>query len=99
MRILICCNAGMSSSIIMQKMRDAAAKRNMELTCEAVPNAGISDEIGKWDVCLVGPQLVYSVNNIKSILNIPVASIEPRVYALADGDKALDFAIELAKKS
>ena len=47
MRILICCNAGMSSSIIMQKMRDAAAKRNMELTCEAVPNAGISDEIGK----------------------------------------------------
>ena len=35
MRILICCNAGMSSSIIMQKMRDAAAKRNMELTCEA----------------------------------------------------------------
>ena len=37
MRILICCNAGMSSSIIMQKMRDAAAKRNMELTCEAVP--------------------------------------------------------------
>ena len=78
MRILICCNAGMSSSIIMQKMRDAAAKRNMELTCEAVPNAGISDEIGKWDVCLVGPQLVYAVNNIKSILNIPVASIEPR---------------------
>ena len=50
-------------------------------------------------MCLVGPQLVYAVNNIKSILNIPVASIEPRVYALADGDKALDFAIELAKKS
>ena len=77
MKILICCNAGMSSSIIMKKMKDAAEKRNMELTCEAVPNAGISDEI----------------------LNIPVASIEPRVYALADGDKALDFAIELAKKS
>ena len=92
MKILICCNAGMSSSIIMKKMKDAAEKRNMELTCEAVPNAGISDEIGKWDVCLVGPQLVYAVNK-------PVASIEPRVYALADGDKALDFAIELAKKS
>ncbi len=88
----------MSSSIIVQKMKDAAAKRNMELTCEAVPNASISDEIGKWDVCLVGPQLIYAVSNIKSILNIPVASIEPRIYALADGDKAIDFAMELAGK-
>ena len=98
MKVLICCNAGMSSSIIVQKMKDAAAKRNMELTCEAVPNASISDEIGKWDVCLVGPQLIYAVSNIKSILNIPVASIEPRIYALADGEKALDFAMELAGK-
>lgn len=98
MKVLICCNAGMSSSIIVQKMKDAAAKRNMELTCEAVPNASISDEIGKWDVCLVGPQLIYAVSNIKSILNIPVASIEPRIYALADGDKAIDFAMELAGK-
>ena len=88
----------MSSSIIVQKMKAAAAKRNMELTCEAVPNASISDEIGKWDVCLVGPQLIYAVSNIKSILNIPVASIEPRIYALADGDKALDFAMKLAGK-
>lgn len=96
MKVLICCNAGMSSSIIVKKMKEAAERRSMELTCQAVPNASISDEIGKWDVCLVGPQLIYAVNSIKGILKIPVASIEPRAYALADGDKALDFAIQLA---
>lgn len=85
----------MSSSILVKKIREAAEKRGMEITIQAVANAGIRDEVGKWDVCLVGPQLMYAVSNIKSQLNIPVASIEPRTYALADGDKALDFAISL----
>ena len=97
MKILLCCNAGMSSSILVKKIREAAEKRGMEITIQAVANAGIKDEVGKWDVCLVGPQLMYAVSNIISQLNIPVASIEPRTYALADGDKALDFAISLIK--
>ena len=95
MKILLCCNAGMSSSILVKKISEAAEKRGMDLTITAVPNAAIREQVGKWDVCLVGPQLVYAVANIKSVLNIPVASVEPRIYALADGDKALDFAISL----
>lgn len=95
MKILLCCNAGMSSSILVKKIREAAERRGMDLTITAVPSAAIRDEVGKWDVCLVGPQLVYAVANIKSQLNIPVASVEPRTYAMADGDKALDFAISL----
>ncbi len=95
MNILLCCNAGMSSSILVKKIREAAEKRGMEINITAVPSAAIRDEVGKWDVCLVGPQLVYAVSNIKSQLNIPVASVEPRIYAMADGDKALDFAMGL----
>lgn len=95
MKILLCCNAGMSSSILVKKIRDAAEKRGMEMTITAVASAAVKDEVGKWDVCLVGPQLMFAVANIKATLGIPVASIEPRTYAMADGDKALDFAISL----
>ena len=95
MKILICCNLGMSSSILMKRIREAAQRRGMDLTIAAVANADIRDEKGKWDVCLVGPQLVYAVANIETQLGIPVASVEPRVYAMADGDKALDFAVGL----
>ena len=95
MKILLCCNAGMSSSILVKKIREAAEKRGMEMTITAVASAGAKDEVGKWDVCLVGPQLSFAVANLKSTLGIPVASIEPRTYAMADGDKALDFAISL----
>ena len=95
MKILICCNLGMSSSILMKRIREAAQRRGIDLTIAAVANADIRDEKEKWDVCLVGPQLVYAVANIKTQLGIPVASVEPRVYAMADGDKALDFAVGL----
>lgn len=97
MKILLCCNAGMSSSILVKKIKDAADKRGIEITIQAVANAEIKDQVGKWDVCLVGPQLIYAVESIKTTLNIPVASIAPQVYALADGDKALDFALGLVK--
>lgn len=97
MKILLCCNAGMSSSILVSKIKNAAEKRGIEVTVEAVANSAIKNEVGLWDVCLVGPQLIYAVDSIKSQLNIPVASIEPRVYAMADGDAVLDFAQLLIK--
>ncbi len=95
MRILLCCNAGMSSSILVKKMEEVARENNEDIQVKAVASAAIKDEVGKWDVCLVGPQLIFAVENIKSQLSIPVVAIEARTYALADGKKALDLAKSL----
>ena len=57
MKILLCCNAGMSSSILVKKIRDVAEKTGEDIEVSAVANASIKNEVGKWDVCLVGPQL------------------------------------------
>lgn len=95
MKILLCCNAGMSSSILVKKMKDIAQKNGEDIEIKAVASSAIKDEVGKWDVCLVGPQLVFAVKSIQSQLNIPVAAVEARTYALADGQKALDFAKSL----
>lgn len=92
MKILLCCNAGMSSSILVKKIRDVAEKTGEDIEVSAVANASIKNEVGKWDVCLVGPQLVFAVDSIHQQLNIPVASIEPRVYAMADGAAAIEMA-------
>lgn len=93
MKILLCCNAGMSSSILVKKL-EMLLKNSEDIEVSAVANASIKNEVGKWDVCLVGPQLVFAVDSIHQQLNIPVASIEPRAYAMADGAAA----IEMAKK-
>ncbi len=97
MRILLVCNAGMSSSILVKKIKDAGAKRGLDLTVEARSNNGIAAEAGKWDVCLVGPQIIYAVDTIQATLGIPVQAVEPRTYAMADGDKALDQALKMAQ--
>lgn len=97
MKVLIVCNGGMSSSILMKKTKEAAQKRNIDLDIAARPNSNLKNEIGKWDVCLVGPQIMYAVDSIQQTLGIPVASVETLTYALADGDKALDQAMKLMK--
>lgn len=97
MRILVVCNGGMSSSILTKKINKAAANRGIEVFADARSNSGLNEEIGKWDVCLVAPQIMYAVESVQKTLGIPVASIEGRVYAVADGEKVLDQALELIK--
>jgi cellobiose PTS system EIIB component len=95
MKILLACNAGMSSSILVKKIKEAAAARGLEVIVEAKSNNELNAEIGKWDVCLIGPQIAYAVDAIKNTLSIPVEPVETRAYAMADGEKALDQAIKL----
>lgn len=64
MRVLVVCNAGMSSSILVKKMKDYAASQGEELMIKAVCSAAAEDEAGEWDVCLVGPQLMHAVDEI-----------------------------------
>lgn len=97
MRILVVCNGGMSSSILAKKINKAATSRGIDAVAEAKSNSGLNEEIGKWDVCLVAPQIMYAVESVQKTLGIPVASIDGKVYAVADGDKALDRALELLK--
>lgn len=85
MRILLVCNAGMSSSILVKSMQAYAKSINFPMQIEAVSSSSIGDEIGHWDACLVGPQISYAVEEFQEILQIPVAAIAMKSYAVADG--------------
>lgn len=97
MKILVVCNAGMSSSILVKKIKDYAASQGIESKIKAVSSASISDEIGQWDVCLVAPQIMYAVDEVKSKLQIPTQAVEMRVYAISDGKSAFEQAQKLMK--
>ncbi len=97
-RILLCCSAGMSTSILVAKMQKEAEARGLELDIFAEANTDIGRFNGKVDVCLVGPQIKYAVPAIQEQLpEISVEAIDMRVYGLGDGAKALDRALELIK--
>ncbi|MGX8833316.1 PTS sugar transporter subunit IIB [Amedibacillus sp. YH-ame6] len=95
MKILVVCNAGMSSSILVKKIKEYAQSVNDSAEVQAVSSASISDEIGKWDVCLVAPQIMYAVEEVKGKLRIPTQAVDMRVYAISDGKGTYEQAKKL----
>lgn len=92
MKILVVCNAGMSSSILVKKIKDYAQSIGEPVVIEAMSSTYIEDENGSWDVCLVGPQLLHAVDEIKELMGVPTESVEMRIYAMADGKAAYEQA-------
>lgn len=53
--ILLCCSAGMSTSLMVSKMQSNAEERGIEATIWAVPEAEAEANAEKADVILLGP--------------------------------------------
>ena len=60
MRIMLACNAGMSTSLVVAKMQDAAKAQGKDYKIWAVEQGEIQNELGNFDV-LLGDQAVVDV--------------------------------------
>ena len=55
------CAAGMSTSLMVNKMKDAAREMGIEADIEAAPEANMDKETNGIDVALLGPQVRYKL--------------------------------------
>lgn len=100
MKIRLVCSAGMSTSMLVNKMRESAAERGIEADIDAVGQADLKSHLDGTNVILIGPQVRYLEKKIRQQtdpLGIKVDIIDSMAYGLMQGDKVLDQAIELAK--
>lgn len=97
MRIMLACQAGMSTSILVAKMEDEAKKQGKDYKIWATDQSLIEKEIGNFDVLLLGPQIQHTLRKVKKIVNgnAPVAVIRPMDYGRGNGAAVLEFAEEL----
>ncbi|MBK1809714.1 PTS sugar transporter subunit IIB [Clostridium sp. YIM B02505] len=98
MNILLCCAAGMSTSLLVTKMEKAAEKQGLEGKIWAAPATQINEHIDKADVVLLGPQVRYLLSKIKALgdeKGIPVDTIDPTHYGMCNGEEVLKTAIKL----
>ncbi|GEK91998.1 PTS sugar transporter subunit IIB [Alkalibacterium kapii] len=97
--ILLVCSAGMSTSMLVKKMQEAAEKRDLEAKVWAVGDSESHEESKKADIILLGPQVKYLESKMKDRVNNekPVSVIDMRVYGTMNGEKALDNALEAHK--
>lgn len=97
MKILLLCSGGMSTSILMKKVKEAAAAEGVEVTIEAHPTMSAKNHVGKWDVCLIGPQVRFDFEMVKGIIDVPVEVIDMLHYGMADGKSVYKQACRLVE--
>ncbi|WP_413735839.1 PTS sugar transporter subunit IIB [Sodalis sp. RH21] len=97
-KIILCCAAGMSTSMLVQKMKAEAKKRELEIDIQAIPVAEFEQVVAQADIILLGPQVKYEYSRLSAIatpLGKPVAVIDMLDYGTMRGDKVLDKALSL----
>ena len=96
-RIMLACAGGMSTSLLMNKMKEAAQKRALTIDVWAT---GVNSAKRTWqdaDVLLIGPQVRYEARSLEEEIQgkIPFAVIDMRDYGTMNGEKVLDTALAL----
>ncbi|MCD7809439.1 MAG: PTS sugar transporter subunit IIB [Erysipelotrichaceae bacterium] len=101
MKILLVCNAGMSTSMLVQRMEKAAKDQNLEAEIKAVPFTEAEKMIADWDVILLGPQVRHQLKSLekKAVGIIPVAVIDMRDYGTMNGENVLKSAIKIIESN
>ncbi|SES87744.1 PTS system, cellobiose-specific IIB component [Oceanobacillus limi] len=98
MKIILVCSAGMSTSMLVKKMRTAAEERGIKVNIDAVPESQLKNNLEGLDVVLIGPQVRYLEKKIREFVepkNIKVDIIDSMAYGMVQGDKVLEQAINL----
>ena len=91
----------MSTSMVVKKMQTSAQQRRIDADIVARSLADFDDAIQEYDVCLLGPQVRFKLNDFKAIAaqyNKPVDVIDPLAYGMMQGDKVLDQALNLIEQ-
>lgn len=100
MNILLACQAGVSTSMLAEKMEAYAKENGMEAKVWAVDFGMVEEEIrsSQVDVILIGPQISYKLPTLKKELakySIPIAAISFQDYGTMNAGKVFKTAVAL----
>ncbi|NGP46193.1 PTS sugar transporter subunit IIB [Bacillaceae bacterium SIJ1] len=98
--ILLLCNLGSSTAIMVSRMEETANKseklNGVDVKIEARPAGDLPECISDFDVVLIGPQIGHRFNELKSIADVyqkPIEIIDSRAYGSVNGGMILKQAI------
>lgn len=92
-KIILLCAGGMSTSMLVKKMQEAAAADGLECEIAAYPQADAKDKAADADVILLGPQIRFAKQKVSEACpGVPIDAIDMKIYGRMDGRGALDIA-------
>ncbi len=100
MNILLVCQMGASTGILVEKMKEAAKKEGGDYKIWANDIYSVKSELNNCDVILLGPQIRLQKNKIQGMVgeSVPVEVIPPVDYGRCNGKAVLEFAKKIAKQ-
>lgn len=88
--IVLVCNMGMSTSLMVNKMRAAAKEQGYECEINAYALQKAEKEISQADIILAGPQIAFELPKIQAKFpDKTIEKIETQDYGRMDGAKVL----------
>lgn len=95
-KIVLLCNSGMSTSLMVQKMKDQAAAEGFACDIAAYSTDKASQTAADADCILLGPQVKFQIDDVKAACpGVPVGIIDMFAYGTMDGAAALGQARSL----
>ncbi|MCZ6444142.1 PTS sugar transporter subunit IIB [Escherichia coli] len=97
-KILLVCAAGMSTSMLMKRMKDYANSVYYESVIEAHGVDVLKDVIANYDVVLVAPQIRFKLTEIQKLAEMngkKSEAISPLLYGAMNGEKVYQQAVDL----
>ena len=84
MRLLLVCAGGMSTSMLMRKLKIYAGEKDIDFDVKACGSTELKNADG-FDVVLLGPQISYQKDTLKKRLgSVPIDVIPMRDYGMAN---------------
>lgn len=101
-KIYLFCSAGMSTSMLAQKMQKCADEHSLPVEIKAYSHSKIQEIVDQThpDCILLGPQVKYLLEETEKRFGkyAPVAVIDMADYGAMNGEKVLKKAVALIKK-
>ena len=95
MKILLVCNAGMSTGIMKMKLEQEAKARGLEASVDATPMVELGDNLEETSIILLGPQIRFALDDIKKQAEgIPVMAIASQDFGMMNAKKVLYEALK-----
>lgn len=89
-KIILLCAAGMSTSMLMTRMKKAAQERQYPCEISAHPVAEAKALGQEADIILLGPQVRFQLAKVKADCpHCVVEAIDMRAYGTMDGDSVI----------
>ena len=94
-KIVLVCAGGLSTSLLVNKMREAANADGYKCDIAAYPVSDVVAVSDGADVVLLGPQIRHKLDEARKLCKCPVDTIDVKYYGSMDGKAVLGVARKL----